>query len=701
MPEEEYISESKNRRTFMAILLLLLTSATLFAQKGVYDIRIDLSRIGSKSLPSGSVVYMGKYIFDSKNSMRVIDSARVDKKGVARFKGYTYPLNLDREQKDIFTAGQYIIYQRNNTTNDVLFSTDFFYSDSEGKNFKEKVKYHGEGVWSRIKPWSDKYGPENELAFEIQRLSRQGTTDFKHLNKRALKATPNSLTGTLLRFLTNPDYTSDKLADLADERLYYTNFGLVELYRFLSGFSTSSENARNTAIDYLLKNEFLTHQKLKAAFAMHCFRYFSSTPVMGCEGSAVYVAEKYILGNEAISSSDMAEIAYYVTLNKGTLIGSKAPTLNLKDTSENLRSIEEMMGEYSVIYFYSDDCLHCKTETPLFVDFLNNYRHSPLNVFTVYTGTNKLAWQAYIEKQFNTVNPFINWIHTADLNRESNFPVDYGIISTPKMLLLDNGLRIIGRGILTSTLSSILENENEKIKKQFQYLSVIFPDEASFSDSTEIITRKAAIDKIYESAGSDIKYRNNLLRQTYLYLFSSDFYPNQEAAAYVGSKYICPNSQTFDDTVFVSNVCRAVAAFNKNKLNTQAADLQLSDIAGNPADLLYPADKYKVLIFYKTTCGVCSTISADLVRLWKKYREKIAFTGIYVGQDLQAWRKFVLENKMEFRQLYDKENLAGLQVAYDVETVPHIYLISPDNIVEAKDIGIADLEKLLEILTIQ
>ncbi len=701
MSGEEYISEYKNRRTLLAVLLLLLTSATLFAQRGVYDIRIDLSHIGSNSLPPGSMVYMGKYIFDSKNSMRVIDSARVDKKGVARFKGYTHPIDLDKDQRDVFTAGQYIIYQRNNITNDILFNVDFFYSDSRGKNFKEKVKYSGEGTWTRIKPWSDKYGPENELAFEIQRLSRQNGADFNPLHKRALKEIPNSLTGTLLQFLINSDYTNSKFADLADERLYYTNFGLVELYRFLSGLSASSENTRNLAIDYLLKNKSITHQKLRAAIAMHCFRYFSSTPVMGCEGSAVYVAEKYILGNEAIPSSDIAEVAYYVTLNKGTLIGNKAPKLNLKDTSENLRSIEEVMGEYSVIYFYSDDCLHCKTETPLFVDFLNHYRHSPLNVFTVYTGTDKLAWLAYVEKNFNTANPFINWIHTADLSRESNFPVDYGIISTPKMLLLDNGLRIIGRGILTSTLSGILENENKKTKEQFKYLSIIFPDKASFSDSTEIITRKAAIDKIYEGAGSDIKYRNNLLRLTYLYLFSSDFYPNQEAAAYIGSKYICPYSQTFDDTVFVSNVCRAVAAFNKNKLNTQATDLQLSDIAGYPADLLYPSDKYKVLIFYKTTCGICSTISADLVRLWKKYRQKVAFTGIYVGQDVQAWRKFVLENKLEFRQLYDKENIAGLHLAYDVETVPHIYVVSPDNIVEAKDIGIADLENLLKIKTIQ
>ena len=163
------------------------------------------------------------------------------------------------------------------------------------------------------------------------------------------------------------------------------------------------------------------------------------------------------------------------------------------------RNIRELMGDHSIIYFYSDDCFHCKIETPRLVSLIDSWHEFPLSIAAIYTGTDASAWKDYIRKNFQTDNPYINWIHLADLDRQSNFPVDYGIVSTPKIFLLDESLRIRGRGILTPTLKEMLTEQAAEDNKAYDYLSQIFPSEELSPDAVlDLEARKDAVDKIYE-----------------------------------------------------------------------------------------------------------------------------------------------------------------------------------------------------------
>ncbi|MBP5517502.1 MAG: redoxin domain-containing protein [Bacteroidales bacterium] len=722
MPDKTRTPAHSLKGLFLTALVFLFSAICSFAQKpsGVYDIRLDCSdwfkyqnskHFGDFAV--GRLVYLKKY---SWGKLVTIDSAVVNKKGIVSFKGLVYPLDLSKDQNNLFTSGQYQIYHPHWEK-----VNNFFYSPSNGGNFKETfVLYEGSNnggnkylqngeVW-RKKPRRDKYGPENDIYLHscqlmdsVSEYGRMGySPNFQVLLQKAKKEAPNSLAAIYLSFKVRDlgAGAEDRMADIADERLYYTEFGKQILDIFLDKFKLSTESVRNMAIDYLMENRYLTDPKMRAATAMECFRRYSSSIVMGCEGSAVYVAEKYIIGNNDISEKDRAEAAWFDTVNKGTLVGAKAPELNLKDTAGVERSVSEMMGDYSIIYFYSDDCNHCKVETPRFLEFLDNYKFSPLNVMTVYTGTDANAWKEYVKENFATINPFVNWLHVADIDRESKFPVDYGVVSTPKMFLLDHSLRIKGRGILTPTLKIMLDDEELKAKQAVDYLSVIFPRELSYPEDVETELRKHSVDQIAEGTAGNIESFRELIRHTYMFLMNSDLYPDQEAAAYTGEKYICGMREKWEDTVFVHNVCDAVSAYNKNKLGSKATNLMLYDVAGFPIELLSPEGEYKVLVFYKTTCGVCTEMLPKLFEIWNKYRRAASFTAIYVGQDETAWRKYLAqhENFMVWRQLWDKDALAGLAKKYDIETTPHIYIIDPEDIVIAKDIDTADLEEALKII---
>ena len=659
----------------LAALCLVFIQPSL-AQKpsGIYNISLDLKKglvpeklVLAPRFAKGQKLYLKKYIWGKATA---IDSTVVDKKGIARFKGLIYSLDLSLDQEKAFTAGQYTVSSKDEPI------LEFFYSSSDGNSFKEKILYES---WDK---WHIKGKKDPKIEINQPELEKTG------------KENPNSLKSIQWSFLTN-NLGSRSEACIADDRLYYTNAGKAVYDIYLDRFKLSKESVRNMAIDQLMKNRYLTAPKMRAAVAMEIFRRYSSSVVMGCEGSAVYAAEKYILGNETISSSDKAEAAWYVTVNKGTLVGLKAPELKMKDTSGVERSITELMGDHSIIYFFSDDCNYCKEETPKLASLLDSWQEFPINVAAVYTGTDASAWKEYIRKYFQTKNPYITWIHMADMDRESNFPVDYGVVSTPKLFLLDESLKIKGRGILTPTLTAMLQEQAEEDNKAYSYLSQIFPsEELSPETGLDFGARKDAVDKIYEGVKSSESF-SRLMRQAFTYLFFCGYSPNTQTALYLGRKYVLEMPEKWEDTVFVSSVESILKAANMNAPGSKAENLTLYDIADNPAELLIPDGKMKVLYFYRTGCEVCKETLPEIRNAWKKYGKKVSFTGIFAGDNVKDFRKFVSANNLEFRQLYAKDNLTGLGDKYYIEAVPLILVTDRDGTIIFKG---TSAEAMTEVL---
>ncbi|MBR5398904.1 MAG: TlpA family protein disulfide reductase [Bacteroidales bacterium] len=705
-----------------AVFCLVAIHSAAQSPSGAYKITIKTGRLNRNTdrVPKGSTLYLKKHNYQSNQTV-VIDSAVMDRKK-AVFSGPVYALDTKIAQEKVFTAGQYDVCDNDGP----LFS--FFSSSIDGENFiitfrhRSSLVYHyynwetdgsKSGLFSKENITYLQY--QNYLMFKALSMSRDSSEALaaeyavntlfpggdKVVTKRLLfqveKEAPGSLTESLLS-LTLDGVTSEKSSQLplvADERLVYTSFARNLIDIFLDKFKFSRESVRNMAIDYLMENRYLTAPKMMAAVAMECFRRYSSSVVMGCEGSAVYAAEKYILNNGAVSPSDKAEAAWYVTVNKGTLVGAKAPQLSLKDTSGVERSISELMGDHSIIYFYSDDCAYCKEETPKLVSLLDSWNEFPINIAAVYTGTDADLWKKYINNHFKTNNPYISWIHLADLDRESNFPVDYGVVSTPKLFLLDESLRIRGRGILTPTLTAMLKEQAEEDNKAYNYLSQIFPAEELSPDSAlDLEARKDAVDKIYEGVKTSDSF-SRLMRQAFTYLFFCGYAPNTQTALYLGQKYVLDMPERWEDTVFVSSIGSIMKAANMNAPGSKAGNLTLYDIADNPADLLLPDGKMKVLYFYRTGCEVCKETLPEIRNVWKKYGKKVSFTGIFAGDNVKEFRKFVSSNSLEFRQLYAKDNLAELGDKYYIEAVPLILAIDNNGTVIYKG---TSAEKLNEIL---
>ena len=490
-----------------------------------------------------------------------------------------------------------------------------------------------------------------------------------------------------------PGYSTNNqepnLSQLGDDRLIFTQFGEEIFKNKIGQISLQPRSIATEEIFKLLDNKYLTLPLLKSRMVSTAFNSFKESPIMGTEGTAIDIAQKYILSKESVVDDEtFYEASYFTTLNHKSLIGMEAPELPFEDINGKLHSLEECLGFYTIIYFYTDDCSRCAIETPKLVEFLDNYKYGPIALMTVYIGNDKLKWRDYLSN-FNTINPFVERIDVADIKKETSALLDYGIVSTPNMFLLDKNGKIIGRKIKTSTIKEILESQENSRLQIVSYFDKIF-----VGNSVE--QTKEIIDTLAKASKGD--FYTDLMCELYSYLSTSDNYNNQLGAEYLGREYICAQKEKWRNKRYAEDVCRAVKLFNLNKLGERATDVRLYDAAGNPQNLLNPIKKKQILFFYRPDCGICTESIGELKKLHKKYSKYVIFSTIYIGNDELEFKRYVVKNKLDFINLWDKDSSGGLKEKYDLEGTPKIYLLDENNVVIAKDITIYDLATLLDQL---
>jgi AhpC/TSA family. len=250
---------------------------------------------------------------------------------------------------------------------------------------------------------------------------------------------------------------------LNDTRIINTRFCKIAIDNLLNKIEL---NSNNTIMQYIEKIISRSSEELKPYLIANLFYYFQEPKIMGQENIAIDLAKKYF-NNGAIKwpYTDSYLPKAFTYMNENSLIGMQAPELNLEDTLGRKVSLRSLDKEYTIIYFYSDDCITCKVETPKLIEFLNSYFGSQINVYAVYTGDNKNIWRNYIKKNLNIDNSYINWINVYDPTLDSNFPLLYGVVTTPKIYLINKEKYIIGRRLNTNSLRELLYIENYNKRK--------------------------------------------------------------------------------------------------------------------------------------------------------------------------------------------------------------------------------------------
>jgi thiol-disulfide isomerase/thioredoxin len=109
--------------------------------------------------------------------------------------------------------------------------------------------------------------------------------------------------------------------------------------------------------------------------------------------------------------------------------------------------------------------------------------------------------------------------------------------------------------------------------------------------------------------------------------------------------------------------------------------------------------KYTILVFWASDCGHCQTEIPKLNENLLKEKDKIDFKvfGVQTKDDYEPWRKFIIEHKLQFINVYDPVHLNSFKDKYDVQSTPIIYILDKDKKIKAKKVGVDQVIELLEI----
>ncbi len=457
----------------------------------------------------------------------------------------------------------------------------------------------------------------------------------------------------------------------------------------------------------------------RARLAYYIYRYYRESKIMGYDEIAVYVADAYFIkGGYTLPDTDaVMEMKLFAQTNRLSLIGMRAPGLTLEDPAGNKVELANGNQDYTVLYFYDDECASCIRTTPALMQYLiRNTEGLNFTVYMIYTQDDRERWMNYLQK---AVHPFkvpdnVNIVHLWDPEMTSDFVTKYGVISTPKMFLLNRQGIIVGRDLTPAALSQVVDVQESILTPTEMIFERIFTPIANTADTT-LVTKE--IDTFFEDSKDNPEFFHELFYTLYQYLKTSASYTLQQGAAYLANKYIAGMPELWETVTFtttgetkgsviradfsspedfIDQTALAVLMFYRNPLDRPVADLELRTPKNKKFRIYDVKSRYTVLYFYNTDCALCRGVTKDLAEMYAEYgRDEMEIVAIYTGRD-NKWKNYLKENNPGWINLWDRKRASGMFDKYDLIDVPAIYLLDENKNTLAKDINPDVLSVLLE-----
>ena len=429
------------------------------------------------------------------NCKAAIECGAISKGDTIAIKGFTWgelstaPLSygIVKGRSIILTlqnakCGEYVVELRRRAGGRVRNIMEFFVSDAESHREEHySISYKNDAFYAQELEGAAENGLLAELNASIRDFSagiignKEAKEALDSIYSKALASDSSALFTSLCRLSLDNRCRSVRyirsVLPLEDPRVLYTNFVKSSVESYLKSLERNSTEALTFIAEDLVQS---AHSTLKPYIALQIFNLFKEAEIMGQEAVAVEIAKRYLLNDKSGGIEEMLGyetyfgIMAFVQMNEHSLIGMQAPQIELPDSLGCLHSIPEC-GEgadeaspfLQLFYFYTSNCSSCRATTPLLAELLQRYSGIPIKIYAIFTGSSRGEWMSECAKFSLIKNPLVERIDLWDPEVESNFPLLYGVISTPQMLLTTDKGIIVGRRLTPKSLEQLLEAINE------------------------------------------------------------------------------------------------------------------------------------------------------------------------------------------------------------------------------------------------
>jgi thiol-disulfide isomerase/thioredoxin len=227
-----------------------------------------------------------------------------------------------------------------------------------------------------------------------------------------------------------------------------------------------------------------------------------------------------------------------------------------------------------------------------------------------------------------------------------------------------------------------------KIKTYTQQLTVPYPDSIIVSVDT-IIERSRANKEVF-------KYCVATLANFYE---TSNIMGYDKVFVHIAEKYYLTNDAYWADSTLKAKIHERVMKIKPNILGEPAHDLAMPDTSLKMHSLYGIKAKYTILAFWDPTCSHCKIEIPKLCQYYDSVKTKglsIEVFAIGIESDIDLWKKFIKDNKLDWINVSDLYNQTNFRSYYDIYSTPVIYLLDDQKHIIAKRL---DTEKIRDFIS--
>jgi peroxiredoxin len=249
--------------------------------------------------------------------------------------------------------------------------------------------------------------------------------------------------------------------DFGDDRMIRTPFLESKLEKYFTNLVYQRTDSLKKETDYVLR--LASKNKDVYRYALwYLTNKYENTDVVGLDGTVVHLYENHYLKNgDWLDSTQRARFVERLAIMKPIETGKVMPPLTLKDAAGKAHNLYDVKAKYTIVYFYSPTCGHCKDSAPALVKFQDENRSKGIEVWNISSDP---------ERDLNEMNNFIKTYDTGrmanlyDADRRYDFRNRYDVYSTPTLYILDDKKRILAKRIPVEDINKYLEHYENGLK---------------------------------------------------------------------------------------------------------------------------------------------------------------------------------------------------------------------------------------------
>ena len=113
---------------------------------------------------------------------------------------------------------------------------------------------------------------------------------------------------------------------------------------------------------------------------------------------------------------------------------------------------------------------------------------------------------------------------------------------------------------------------------------------------------------------------------------------------------------------------------------------------------------YFVLVFWDVDCGHCKT---EIPKLLEEYhallkdKKDVKVFSVYTQHEYEKYRKYIIDNKLDWINVYDGVHINNIKEKYDIYSTPVIYVLDKNKRIKAKRIGTEQVKDIIAQMEIE